>query len=144
MTGIRGGARHRPQKTAAQPCIRSIREDRNHDAVMRIAGEAREQRAHPAQRPWKPWFTVGSPPPRIHRQTLVRTAKPLALLFLSFRTVAHGTGRRPTPCGTWPVVARRQRAISSLRASATIMVLRVPPRPSAVRAVNHWARALFF
>ncbi|WFU44042.1 hypothetical protein QA640_17290 [Bradyrhizobium sp. CB82] len=34
--------------------------------------------------------------------------------------------------------------MSSLRASATIIVLRVLARPSAVRAANHWARALFF
>jgi hypothetical protein len=31
-----------------------------------------------------------------------------------------------------------------LRANATIIVLRVLARPSAVRATNHWARALFF
>src|SRR5215831_12166342 len=31
---------------AAQTCIRSIREDRNHDAVMRIGGEAPRRRAH--------------------------------------------------------------------------------------------------
>jgi hypothetical protein len=31
---------------APQTCIRSIREDRNHDAVMRIGGEAPRQRAH--------------------------------------------------------------------------------------------------
>jgi hypothetical protein len=34
--------------------------------------------------------------------------------------------------------------MSSLRASATIIVLRVLPRPSTVRALNHWARALSF
>jgi hypothetical protein len=34
--------------------------------------------------------------------------------------------------------------MSSLRANATIIVLRVLERPSAVRAANHWARALFF
>jgi len=31
---------------APQTCIRSIREDRNHDAVMRIGGEAPRRRAH--------------------------------------------------------------------------------------------------
>jgi len=34
--------------------------------------------------------------------------------------------------------------MSNLRASATIIVLRVLARPSVVRAANHWARALFF
>src|SRR5215467_6743054 len=38
------------------------------------------------------------------------------------------------PSGTSPVVASRHSAIRSLRASATIMVLRVTPRASAVRA----------
>jgi hypothetical protein len=33
-------------KIAPQTCIRSIREDRNHDAVMRIGGEAPRRRAH--------------------------------------------------------------------------------------------------
>jgi len=31
---------------APQTCIRSIRKDRNHDAVMRIGGEAPRRRAH--------------------------------------------------------------------------------------------------
>ena len=56
------------------------------------------------------------------------------LLSLCFRAVAHDAGRKTTPCGTSPVVTRRQRAMSSLRASATIIVLRVLLRPSAVRA----------
>src|SRR5262245_63435399 len=47
------------------------------------------------------------------------------------------------PSDTWPVVTRRQRAMSSFRANATIIVLRVLPRPSAVRARNHCVRALF-
>ncbi len=49
-----------------------------------------------------------------------------------------------TPCGISPVVTRRQSAINSLRASATIIVLRVAPRASAVRARYHWAKALSF
>jgi hypothetical protein len=52
----------------------------------------------------------------------------------SLRSVAHDAGRKTMPCGTSPVVTRRHRAMSSLRASATIIVLRVLPRPSAVRA----------
>ena len=35
---------------APRPCIRSIHEDRNHDAVMRIGGEAPGWRAHSSQR----------------------------------------------------------------------------------------------
>ena len=90
-------------------------------------------------------FYVGAPPPRIHRQTpLARAAKPFALSLLFRHAVAHDAGRNTTPCGTSPLVTRRQRAMSSLRASATIIVLRVLARPSAVRAANHWVRALVF
>jgi hypothetical protein len=35
---------------APQTCIRSIRKDRNHDAVMRIGGEAPRRRAHSKSR----------------------------------------------------------------------------------------------
>jgi len=41
-------------------------------------------------------------------------------------TSVHYAGRRTTPSGTTPSRTRRHRAISSLRAKATIMVLRVP------------------
>jgi hypothetical protein len=63
-----------------------------------------------------------------------RAAKLVVLLSSLFRVAAHDAGRKTTPFGTSPVVTRRQRAMSSLRASATIIVLRVLPRPSAVRA----------
>ncbi len=43
---VRGGACRRARNIAPQPCIRSIREDRNHDAVMRIGGEAPRRRTH--------------------------------------------------------------------------------------------------
>src|ERR1700752_1395311 len=71
-------------------------------------------------------------------------AKPFVLSSLSFQAVVHGAGRNTTPCGTSPLVTRRQRAMSSLRASATIIVLRVLARLSAVRAANQLAKALFF
>ena len=63
---------------------------------------------------------------------------------LVFPAIAQAAGRKTTPSGTSPVVTRRHSAMSSLRASATIIVLRVLPRPSAVRASNHCARALSF
>ena len=47
---------------------------------------------------------------------------------------AQVTGRKAMPCAVSPVVTKRHSAISSLRARATIMGLRVPPRASAVRA----------
>src|SRR5882724_2050222 len=55
----------------------------------------------------------------------------------------HYAGRRTTPSGTTPSRTRRHRAISSLRAKATIMVLRVP-RALSVRARNHCAKVLSF
>ena len=131
-------------RSAAQPCIRLIREDRNHDAVMRIAAKPRgggpilqsgleNHGMRPGHR------RLGSLSVALHR-----AAKVVVRLFLSFRAVAQDAGRRTTPCGISPVVTRCQSAMSSLRASATIIVLRVLPRPSTVRASNHWARALFF
>jgi hypothetical protein len=53
-------------------------------------------------------------------------------------------GRKTTPSRGSPVVTKRQSAMISLRASATIMVLRVPLRLSAVRARYHNANALSF
>ena len=53
-------------------------------------------------------------------------------------------GRKTTPSNGSPVVTKRQSAMISLRASATIMVLRVPLRLSAVRARYHNASALSF
>src|SRR6266545_2981024 len=58
-------------------------------------------------------------------------------------TSVHCAGRRATPSGTTPSRTRRHRAISSLRAKATIMVLRVP-RAFAVRVRNHCAKVLSF
>src|SRR6266550_3498074 len=55
----------------------------------------------------------------------------------------HCAGRRMTPSGTTPSRTSRHRAIRSLRAKATIMVLRVP-RAFSVRARNHCAKALSF
>jgi hypothetical protein len=52
--------------------------------------------------------------------------------------------RKTTPAGTSPVVTMRHSAISSFLARATIRVLRVLPRASAVRARYHCASALSF
>src|SRR5438046_1844391 len=53
-------------------------------------------------------------------------------------------GRKMRPSKVSPVVTKRQSAMSSLRANATIIVLRVPRRLSAVRARYHCASALCF
>ena len=46
------------------------------------------------------------------------------------------------PVGTRPVSQNRQRAMSSLRASATTITRRIRPRPPAVRSSNHLLSAL--
>jgi len=79
-----------------------------------------------------------------HRQPVTWVAKLFVLVSFPFDVVAYDAGRRTMPSDASPVVARRQSAMSSLRASATIIVLRVLPRLSAVRAANHWAKALSF
>ena len=61
-----------------------------------------------------------------------------------FRRVLYTAGRKIKRWGTSPVVTRRHRAMSSLRASATIIVLRVTARLSAVRARYHCTSALSF
>lgn len=58
-------------------------------------------------------------------------------------TSVHCAGRRTTPSGTTPSRTSRHRAIRSLRAKATIMVLRVP-RALSVRPRNHCAKVLSF
>src|SRR5437660_6614863 len=55
----------------------------------------------------------------------------------------HCAGRKTMPSGTTPWHTNRHRAISSLRAKATIMGLRAP-RAFSVRARYHCAKALSF
>ena len=62
---------------------------------------------------------------------------------LSFLSLLAHAARNTTPAGTSPVVTRRHKAISNLRARATIIVLRLLPAPS-VRVRYHWANALSF
>ena len=57
---------------------------------------------------------------------------------------AYAAGRSCRPAGVSPVVASRHNTMSSLRASATIIVLRVPPRASDARFQNHSVRGLPF
>src|SRR2546429_8830532 len=82
----------------------------------------------------------GSPPPRI---VLGADDIPVVGHQVNFVLSAHATGRRATPIGILPVVTKRQSSISSLRAKATIMVLRVLGA-SLVRARYHRAKSLSF
>jgi hypothetical protein len=86
---------------------------------------------------------LGAPPPRIvignpPEESRERAPK------LCFGQAIHAAGRRTTPSGTSPVLTIRHSPMSSFLASATIMVLRVLPRASAVRARYHFAKALSF
>jgi len=85
----------------------------------------------------------GSPPPRIvlgDWDVFYRQNANLRCPISSFVCYA---GRSATPTGTSPVVTKRQSEMSSLRANATTIVLRVP-RAFSVRARYHCARALSF
>ena len=81
---------------------------------------------------------LGSSAVRAERQRERRIGKMLV------PEVFQPAGRRMTPSNVSPVVTKRQSAMSSLRANATIIVLRVPGRLSAVRARYHCASALWF
>src|SRR5947209_7151550 len=121
--------------------------DPDHDAVMRIGGEA------PGGGPIlsvgiSAMFEYGVPRPRIVNSAVVLNparAPKMVLRVCSFGSSSfQEAGRKTTPSSGSPVVTKRQRAMISLRASATIMALRVPLRLSVVRARYHNASALSF
>jgi len=121
--------------------------DPDHDAVMRIGGEA------PGGGPIlsvgiSARFEYGCPPPRIVNSTVVLKASASAENGAEWCARSgkpfQDAGRKMTPSSGSPVVTKRQSAMINLRASATIMVLRVPLRLSVVRARYHNASALSF
>ena len=87
-------------------------------------------------------FEYGFPPPRIVNSAV--RGKASASAEYAFPEAFQPAGRKMTPSNVSPVVTKRQSAIISLRAKATIIVLRVPRRLSAVRARYHSASALSF
>src|SRR3979409_773403 len=117
--------------------------DPNHDAVMRIGCEA------PRGGPFPPVGScaMSAVPATSDRQSAVRPERQRERRIgkkMLFPEAFQPAGRRMTPSNVSPVVTKRQSAISSLRARATIIVLRVPARLSAVRARYHCASALCF
>jgi hypothetical protein len=80
---------------------------------------------------------VRPPPPRTEIGTLLKSSRGgRRNHHLSFSHPGpHAAGRNTTPCGISPIVAIRQSAMRSLRASATIIVLRRRGAPST-RALN--------
>src|SRR5690348_12390116 len=93
-------------------------------------------------------FEYGFPPPRIVNSAVVLKSQRERRMVLSAMLVPvkpfQDAGRKTTPSSGSPIVTKRQSAMISLRASATIIVLRVPIRLSAVRARYHTASALSF
>ena len=91
-------------------------------------------------------FEYGFPPPRIVNSAVVlksqRERRMVAECYARSGKPVQDAGRKTTPSSGSPVVTKRQSAMTSLRASATIIVLRVPLRLSAVRARYHNASAL--
>jgi hypothetical protein len=101
----------------------------DHDASMRISGEAPRRRTHSRNRCQHHGLL---------RVTATSVRNRIPTMFVGSETVSFPSSsshaaRNTTPAGTSPVVTRRHRAISNLRAMATIMVLRVP-RAFSVRA----------
>ena len=92
-------------------------------------------------------FEYGIPPPRIVNSAVVLKTSASAdgaECYARSGEPFQDAGRKTTPSSGSPVVTKRQSAMISLRARATIMVLRVPLRLSAVRARYHNASALSF
>jgi hypothetical protein len=116
--------------------------DPNHDAAMRIGGEAPERRAHSVTRHDSHGANRAAPPRIVIGASNAGSPKPVFWYSASGRG-GHVVARRTTPSGGSPVVTKRQSAIKSLRASATIIVLRAP-LAAAVLARYHCARALSF
>src|SRR6476659_8164780 len=121
--------------------------DPDHDAVMRIGGEApgggpilsvgikcQVRIRHPATSDRQ----FGS------RAEASASTENGAEWYARFGELFQDAGRKTTPSSGSPVVTKRQSAMISLRASATIIVLRVPIRLSAVRTRYHSASALSF
>ena len=82
-------------------------------------------------------FEYGFPPPRIVNSAVVLKSERApngAECYARSGKPFQDAGRKTTPSSGSPVVTKRQSAMTSLRASATIIVLRVPRRLSAVRA----------
>ena len=119
------------------------RSDPNHDACMRIGGELRGG-APILNGGTKAMAWHGTPPPRtiIAPPSRARDWKRTVFQMLSIEMKAHD-GRIWTPSGTMPSCARRQSAIKSLRARATISVLRIAGA-ACVRCRYHSASALSF
>ena len=86
---------------------------------------------------------LGIPPPRTVIGVPSQAYGQAETVVVPSASFVHCAGRKTTPSGTMPSRMSRHRAISSLRAKATIMGFRVP-RAFSVRDRNHFVKVLFF
>ena len=126
---------------APQPCIRRS------TGIGPRCRHAHRQRSSGVAVPFffPAWNAMGGlriPPPRIVIGISPAVWAMRPKLGYPCYFASRDAGRKMTPGGTSPVVTNLQSAMSSLRASATIRVLRF--LPSVARALYHCARALFF
>ena len=110
--------------------------DPDHEAIIRFGSEAPRQWAHSADG-IKAIGSFGSPPPRISVDGCPSQCRQPSKGKSSLNSDGsdcfgyRAIERNVTPTGTSPMVTKRQSAISSLRASATIIfVLRLAAGPS--------------
>ena len=137
-TTLPRGARHRA-RVARHELVFGRPRRSHHDAVMRIGGEAprggpilnRGAKAIVQRR-------VAAASGRRLQVEHPRDARPQQL------RCGYAAGRSSRPSGASPVVASRHSTMRSLRASATIIVLRTPRRASAVRLRYHALSGLPF
>jgi hypothetical protein len=113
------------------------------DARLEVCRATRLMAADRAGGHEKSHAIAGSPSPRIVKGAAASAASGSKWFVHCLLAHAHIAGRSETPSGISPVVTMRQSAMRSLRAKATIIVLR-NRRPSAVRALYHCANALSF
>ena len=116
--------------------------DRNHDAVIRIEGLAPEWWAHSSDRHLCHGLLSGChrPGSSWSDQRAIRT-RPMNCGVLLFKN--HVAGFRLDAFGHFAVGDKTfHKATSNLRASATIIFLRIPTGPPTVRCLNHRANSL--
>ena len=112
-------------RTMMQPCA-SVAKLRSSGPILPVGMTAMSQLGIPPPR-----IVIGNPPPACGRRNLC------------LPRVTYWAGRMMIPSGTNPSRTKRHNAIRSLRANATIIVLRVLGAFS-VRVRNHCAKALSF
>jgi hypothetical protein len=135
---VRGGAGLRGAQGALRPCIRWAVSP-NYDAVIRIGNRA--PGGGPClERGIGACHVTGVR----HLGLAYRQTELFVCPVCNYAAPPAGCGRTRTPSGISPVLTICHSAMSSLRASATIIAIRVRTRPSAMRWRYHLSNALSF